>query len=66
MVCDQGELPTVEVLMEPFHSKNQGECFLLQLGIILFTAGEGPGSKCNWMLSAVRKGVRNDCTNAVS
>ena len=35
MVCDQGEISAVEVLMKSLYTKNQGQCLFLDLCVVL-------------------------------
>ena len=45
MVCDEGEPPSIEVLMELFHSEYEGQGLFFELSVILFGWGESARSE---------------------
>ena len=57
MVSVQDELSPVQILMEFAYSKDEGECLLLNLCVVLLTGCQRLGSICNRSLRAIRVDV---------
>jgi hypothetical protein len=66
VICYQSEFATVQVLMELFHSKHDGECLLFNVSIVIFTCVECSGCKRNWTVLSVVHHVTDYSPKAVT
>lgn len=54
MIRHDGECSPIVVLVELFHTKNDGQRLLVQLRVMLFNSGQVSRGKCNGSLGAIR------------
>ncbi len=65
MVGGNGEESSQQVLVKPLCSEDDGQPFLLDLGILLFGWGQRSGCKCDRLLAAIFHLVRQNSSHAI-